>query len=83
MEKAQLFGCRFRIVSDMKIELPPISEAERTPLVLALLATVDLQQQRIQVLDDTVLQLRNEIAMLKGQKPRPTIAPRAVSLRTP
>jgi hypothetical protein len=58
----------------MKIDLPPISEAERTPLVLALLATVDLQQQRIQVLDDTVLQLRNEIAMLKGQKPRPTIA---------
>jgi hypothetical protein len=75
LEKAQLFGYRFRIVSDMKIELPPISEAERTPLVLALLATVDLQQQRIQVLDDTGLQLRNEIAMLKGQKPRPTIGP--------
>jgi len=59
----------------MKIELPPISEAERTPLVVTLLANLDLQQQRIQALEDTVLHLRDEIAILQGQKPRPLIAP--------
>jgi hypothetical protein len=59
----------------MRIELPPISAAERTPLVEALLALLDLQQQRNQALAETVQQLRDEIAILKGQKPRPTIAP--------
>jgi len=59
----------------MRIELPPISAAERTPLVEALLAILDLQQQRLQSLEETVQQLRDEIAVLKGQKPRPTIAP--------
>jgi len=59
----------------MRIDLPLIPDSERTPLVVALLAIIDLQQQRIQALEETVLQLRNEIAILKGQKPRPTIAP--------
>ncbi|MBI1918114.1 MAG: hypothetical protein HYS12_25770 [Planctomycetes bacterium] len=49
--------------------------AERTPLVESLLAVIDLQQQRLQQLQETVQQLRDEIALLKGQKPRPTIAP--------
>ncbi len=48
---------------------------ERSPLVEALLAIIDAQQQRLQQLEDTVQQLRDEIAILKGQKPRPTIAP--------
>src|SRR5436305_13341266 len=59
----------------MKFELPPIPAAERTPLVEALLAIIDAQQQRIHQLEETVQQLRDEIAVLKGQKPRPTIAP--------
>lgn len=59
----------------MKLELPPISAAERTPLVEALLAIIDAQQVRIQQLEETVQQLRDELAVLKGQKPRPTIAP--------
>jgi transposase IS66 family protein len=59
----------------MKLELPPIPAAERTPLVEALLALLDAQQQRLQQLEDTVQQLRDEVAILKGQKPRPTIAP--------
>ena len=58
----------------MKIELPPIPDAERTPLVETLLAIIDLQQQRIQQLEETVGQLRDEIAILQGQKPRPKIA---------
>jgi transposase IS66 family protein len=59
----------------MKLDLPPIPDAERTPLVVSLLAIIDTQQQRIQQLEETVQQLRDEIAVLKGQKPRPTIAP--------
>jgi hypothetical protein len=59
----------------MRIDLPPIPDAERTPLVVALLAIIDRQQQRLQALEETVRQLRDEIAILKGQKPRPTLAP--------
>jgi transposase IS66 family protein len=63
------------MVSGMRIDLPSIPDAERTPLVVALLALLDQQQQRIQVLEETVRQLRDEMAILKGQPPRPTIAP--------
>jgi hypothetical protein len=59
----------------MKLKLPAIPDAERTPLVEALLALIDAQQQRIVQLEEAVQQLRDEIAILKGQKPRPTIAP--------
>jgi hypothetical protein len=59
----------------MKLQLPAIPEAERTPLVEALLAIIDAQQQRTQQLEETVQQLRDEIAILKGQKPRPDIKP--------
>ncbi len=59
----------------MKIELPPMSANERTPLVEALLAIIDAQQQRMQQLEESVQTLRDEIAILKGQKPRPQIAP--------
>lgn len=57
------------------MELPPIPDAERTPLVMALLAIIDAQQQRLQTLEETVQKLRDEIAVLKGQKPKPPIAP--------
>ena len=60
----------------MKLALPPIPETERTPLVVALLAIIDAQQLRIQQLEETVQLLRDEIAILKGQQPRPKIAPR-------
>jgi transposase IS66 family protein len=63
------------MLNRMRIELPPIPAAERTPLVEALLAVIDAQQQRLQQLEDTVQQLRDEVAVLKGQKPRPVIAP--------
>jgi len=59
----------------MRIEIPPIPAADRTPLVESLLEILDLQQQRLQQLEETVQQLRDEIALLKGQNPRPTIAP--------
>lgn len=55
--------------------MPPIQATERTPLVESLLAIIDAQVQRIQQLEEVVQQLRDEIAILKGQKPRPVIAP--------
>src|SRR6516225_7843206 len=63
------------MLKSMRIEVPQIPATERTPLVEALLAIIDTQQQRIQQLEENVQQLRDEIAILKGQKPRPTIAP--------
>lgn len=48
--------------------LPEIAPEERTPLVVALLEMIAQQQELIQ-------QLRDEIAILKGQKPRPKIQP--------
>lgn len=44
-------------------------------MVEALLAIVRAQQDRIGELEETVQRLRDEIAILKGLKPRPQIAP--------
>jgi hypothetical protein len=74
-EEAQLIADRFAILESMRIEIPVIPPGERTPLVEALLAIIDAQQQRLLQLEETVQQLRDEIAILKGQKPRPVIAP--------
>jgi hypothetical protein len=63
------------MLKSMRIDIPEIPVTERTPLVEALLAILDLQQQRLDQLEETVQQLRDEIAILKGQKPRPQIAP--------
>jgi hypothetical protein len=46
----------------MKLQLPAIPEAERTPLVEALVAIIDAQQQRIQQLEETVQLLRDDAA---------------------
>ena len=55
--------------------LPEIPADQRSPLVEALLAVIYAQQDRIAKLEETVQVLRDEIAILKGQKPRPNIAP--------
>jgi hypothetical protein len=65
----------------MRIRLPDIPEAERTPLVLQLLEIIRLQQERLQQLEERVHQLEDEIARLKGLKARPRIVPSA--LETP
>jgi Transposase IS66 family len=67
----------------MKLELPDISADEGTPLVETLLAIIRVQQDRIQQLEETVQQLRDEIALLKGQKPRPAIKPSILEARQP
>jgi len=57
------------------MELPEIRPEERTPLVDALLAIIQEVLDRNRQLEETVQQLRDEIAILKGQKPRPQIKP--------
>jgi len=59
----------------MKMELPEIPVDQRTPLVESLLAMIRVLQDRVQQLEGTVRQLRDEIAILQGQKPRPDIKP--------
>jgi hypothetical protein len=72
---AQLREVRFAILNGMPIKLPPIPDAERTPLVEALLGIIDALQQRNQELEESIGKLRDEIAVLKGEQPRPKIAP--------
>jgi hypothetical protein len=59
----------------MKVAIPIIPDAERTPLVESLLAIIDTLQQHIQQLEENVQQVRDEVAILKGEKPRPKIEP--------
>jgi hypothetical protein len=67
----------------MKMELPEIRPEERTPLVDALLAIIRELLDRNQQLEASVQQLRDEIAILKGQKPRPQIKPSSLESATP
>lgn len=67
----------------MKLELPAIRPEERTPLVEALLAIIQELLDRNQQFEETVLQLRDEIAILKGQKPRPQIRPSCLEANSP
>jgi Transposase IS66 family len=59
----------------MKLELPEIRPEELTPLVQALLAIIRHLADRVAELEQINQQLRDEIARLKGQKPRPDIKP--------
>jgi hypothetical protein len=59
----------------MRLELPEMRPEERTPLVEGLLALLREVFDRLAQLEETNRQLRDEIAILKGQKPRPDIKP--------
>jgi hypothetical protein len=59
----------------MKFELPEIRAEERTPLVEALLAIIRQFADRVAELEQSLQQVRDENAQLKGQKPRPDIKP--------
>src|ERR1700675_3179952 len=66
-------------MGSMKLELPDIRPQERTPLVEALLGIVRQLLDRVGELEVTNQQLRDEIAVLKGQKPRPQMRPSILS----
>jgi hypothetical protein len=57
------------------MELPEIRPEERTPLVEALLGIIRQLLDVVGQQEETIQQLRDEVAQLKGQKPRPQIAP--------
>lgn len=51
----------------------PLSEHRQT--LKLVLEVCQSQQERIALLEETVAQLKDEIAILKGEKPRPTLKP--------
>jgi len=59
----------------MQIELPEVRPEERTPLVDSLLAAIRQLLDHVQQLEQTNQRLRDEVALLKGQKPRPDLRP--------
>jgi len=63
------------MLGSMKLQLPEIRPEERTPLVETLVGLLQRVLERVGQLEATNQQLRDEIAHLKGQKPRPTIPP--------
>ena len=65
------------------MELPEIRPEERTPLVEALLGIIRQLCDRVGQLEQTIQELRDEIARLKGQTPRPDIKPSQLESRRP
>lgn len=60
-----------------------IPGAEHSQTLKQVLAVCQSQQERIVRLEETVAQLRDEIAILKGEKPRPQIKPSTLNKDTP
>jgi len=63
------------------MELPEIRPDERTPVVEALLAIIRQLADRGAELEQTLQQVRDDNARLKGQKPRPEIKPSVLEAR--
>jgi len=58
-----------------KIQIPEILEEEKTPLVLQLVGIIEQISASNLLQAEEIQQLRDEIARLKGQKPKPNIQP--------
>lgn len=56
----------------IRCEIPPISAEEATPLVKALVGMIDRLLEANQRQANEMQQMRDEIAVLKGEKARPT-----------
>ena len=59
----------------MEIKLPNIPEEEQTPLVKGLLAIIEQLSERVQRQEEEIGHLKDEIAVLKGEKKRPRFKP--------
>ena len=55
--------------------LPPIADQEMTPLVQKLVAQIDALLEALQRANSEIGHLRDEIAVLKGEKVRPKFKP--------
>jgi uncharacterized small protein (DUF1192 family) len=58
-----------------KLNLPALTESEKSPVVIQLLSMIETQASIIGQLTEQIQLLKDEIARLKGQSPRPKIRP--------
>ena len=58
-----------------EIELPDIPEHEQTPVVKALLGIIEQLAVKVQRQEEEIQQLKDEVAILKGEKKRPKFKP--------
>jgi hypothetical protein len=65
-----------------RFSIPPIPEAERTPLVTLLLGLIEDLAERVQKQDEEIEQLKDEVRVLKGQKKRPHFKPSKMDEQT-
>ncbi len=64
-----------------KIQVPKIPEEEKTPIVLQLLEICEQHSVIIHQQAEIIQQLKDEIACLKNQKPKPRIRPSQLEKR--
>jgi hypothetical protein len=65
-----------------KIQLPRIPEEEKTPIISQLLEITEQQSFIIGLQGEEIQKLKDEIARLKGQKPKPKIRPSKLEKET-
>jgi hypothetical protein len=58
-----------------KTQIPKIPEDKKTPIISQLLELIEQQSVTIKLQAEEIQQLKDEIARLKGQKPKPKIRP--------
>jgi hypothetical protein len=56
-------------------DLPDVPEEQRTPLVDKLIEITSFQKEQLQLQKEIIQGLKDEIARLKGEKPKPKIKP--------
>ncbi len=66
----------------MKLTLPDVPKSEQTPLVTELLGIIAQLIEQVQFQHEQILQLKDEIRVLKGQKKRPVFTPSKLDAQT-